>query len=276
MIGYTNPLRRFLLRKDLYKRVKARISARRRKLSKNEVGDLASLFRDSPPATVLDVGANVGFMSWQFAKAFPKATVFALEPDPAPRRILEQTHGTNPRIRIFPVAAADCEGELPFVQRRVSCNSSLLTVDGRADSDAVQSIQVKAATLDQFCCDQAIRHIDLLKTDTEGADLLVLRGAKGLFERNCVDVVMSEVLFVPTFQGQASFDQIAGFLKDFGFLIFNIYIGREEPNGQACYGNAIFIRNGFGKPLPKAALNGRQFEASRTPSSGVVVPVDHA
>jgi FkbM family methyltransferase len=205
------------------------------------VRDLACVFRANPPTTILDVGANVGFMSWQLAKTFPQATVFALEPDPAAFHVLQKTHGTNPRIRAFPLAAADRDGELSFVQRGLSNNSSLLAVDGRPDGDALKTIKIEATTLDRFCTDHGIGHIDLLKTDTEGADLIALRGAQGLFARGCIDVVMSEVLFVPTYQGQPTFDEIAGFLKGFGFRIFNIYIAQETRNGQACYGNAVFI-----------------------------------
>jgi hypothetical protein len=103
------------------------------------------------------------------------------------------------------------------------------------------TLQVQACTLDRFCAEHAITHIDLLKTDTEGADLLVLQGAKSMLSQGAIEVVMAEVFFVPTYEGQATFDEIAGFLKTYGFAIFNLYIGRETPGGQACYGNAIFI-----------------------------------
>jgi FkbM family methyltransferase len=222
----------------------------RRKLAKNEIADLACLFRESPLTTILDVGANVGFMSWQFAKTFPQATVYALEPDPTPRHVFQKTHGTNPQIRIFPIAAADRDGELAFVQRKVSCNSSLLGIEGQPDSDA-KSTRVKATTLDRFCLDQSIGHINLLKTDTEGADLLVLRGAKRMLGCGCIDVVMSEVLFVPIYEGQATFDEIAGFLKGYGYMIFNVYVGRETPIGQACYANAIFTSSTLRQRLAK-------------------------
>jgi len=110
-------------------------------------------------------------------------------------------------------------------------------------------IDVKATTLDRFCAEHSISRIDLLKTDTEGADLLVLQGAKGMLDRDSIDVIMAEVLFVQIYKAQATFDEIAGFLKTFGFAIFNLYVARETPCGQACYGNAIFLGRRLQKRL---------------------------
>jgi FkbM family methyltransferase len=251
-MNYTNPLKRFIFRRDLYKRLKARLAAYERRLTKNEMPDLVSLFRGENPQVILDVGANVGFVTWQFATAFKNAVIYALEPDPVPRRILESTHGSHPRVRIFPVAAADRQGELAFVQRGVSCNSSLLELATDARGHRENTIRVQASTLDRFCAEHSITHIDLLKTDTEGADLLVLQGAQGLLGRGAIEVVMAEVFFVPTYQGQATFDEIAGFLKTYGFALFNLYIGRETPGGQACYGNAIFVGRRLQQALGKA------------------------
>src|SRR5262249_18687451 len=158
----------------------------------------ACLFEGEDPKVIPDVGANVGFVTWQFTRVFRTAKIYALEPDPKSLSILQATHGSNPRVRIFPIAAADRDGEVDLVQRRVSCNSSLLQTAFQVNGEAKTTIKVKASTLDRFCAEHAIAHIDLLKIDTEGADLLVLKGAKEMLEKDAIDVVMTEVLFVPT------------------------------------------------------------------------------
>jgi FkbM family methyltransferase len=251
-MNYTNPLKRFIFRKDLLKRVKSRLVSYERRLKKNEISDLISLFHDETLRVIFDVGANVGFVTWELARAFPAAVIYAFEPDPMPRRILESTHGGHPRVRIFPIAAADRQGELTFIQRGISCNSSFLDQATATGRDGETTIRVKADTLNNFCAGHSITHIDLLKIDTEGADLLVLKGAQELLSGNAIEAVMAEVFFVPTYQGQATFDEIAGFLKVYGFSLFNMYIGRETPCGQACYGNAIFIGRRLQKALGKA------------------------
>jgi FkbM family methyltransferase len=240
-MSYTNPLKRFLWRRDVFKRIKERFCRYKRSVTKSELVDLAALFQGREPKVIFDVGANVGFLTWQFTKTFGNAVIHAFEPDPAPRRTLESTHRGNSRIQIFPIAAAESDGELAFVQRRVSCNSSLLELAAKAGGNGETTIRVQACTLDRFCAEHSVAHIDLLKIDTEGADLRVLQGARNLLEKGAIDVVMTEVFFVATYKQQATFDEIAGFLKAYGFGIFNVYIGRETACGQACYGNAIFI-----------------------------------
>jgi FkbM family methyltransferase len=189
----------------------------------------------------LDVGANVGRFTWQCHKLFKEATVYALEPDPTAFRTLQAIHGGTPRVRVFSVAAADKDGDLDFIQRPVSYNSSFLNVAPGADGSTDTTIKVRACTLDRFCAEQSITHIDLLKVDTEGADLLVLQGAKGMLAQGCVDVIMTEVLFVPLYERQATVDEIAAFLASHGFRVFNLYVEHETRYGQAIYGNAIFL-----------------------------------
>jgi FkbM family methyltransferase len=240
-MNYTNPLTRFLFRRDFFKRAVARLRTFKRKVSKDEVTDLSCLWGSKDPKVILDVGANVGFLTWQLTKTFKNAIIYSLEPDPVAFQVLETRQSKNPRVRIFPIAASDREGELAFVQRQTSCTSSLLGSTRAGEADGDKSVKVKATTLDQFCVEQSLRHIDLLKIDTEGADLQVLRGAAGMFQRGSIDVVMAEALFIPTYDGQAMFDEIAAFLRHHGFCIFNVYIGGETKHGQARFGNVIYI-----------------------------------
>lgn len=246
---YTNPFRRFLFRKDVLRRFRSRLATYRRRITKDEMTDLACLFKSADPSVIFDVGANVGFVTWEFAKKFKKAQIYALEPDPVPSRVLESTHGATPRIHLFPIAAAEKRGELLLYQRPVSTNSSLMHRADGAPARGENVIKVETVTLDSFCEEHSVNHIDLLKTDTEGADLLVLRGASGLLQSGRIDVIMAEAFFVPTYKEQATLDEIVGFLRVYGFIIFNVYIGRESLLGQASYGNIIFISPRFQSKL---------------------------
>lgn len=253
-VNYTNPLRRFLFRGDFCERLSARLATYRRKVSKDEVADLSCLWRSKDPQVILDVGANVGFMTWQFSKIFKNAIIYSLEPDPVAFQVLKARQGKNPRVRIFPIAASDREGILSFVQRQASCTSSLLDSAKVDEADDAKSIQVKATTIDHFCAEQSLRHVDFLKIDTEGADLQVLRGAAGMLESGSIDVVMAEALFMPTYQGQAMFDEIAAFLRHHGFCIFNVYIGGETKHGQARFGNVIYMNQKMQRRIVSASV----------------------
>ena len=54
-------------------------------------------------------------------------------------------------------------------------------------------INVQTQTLDNFCMDEKIENIDVLKVDTEGNDLNVLKGAKKLLSENKIKVIYTEI-----------------------------------------------------------------------------------
>jgi hypothetical protein len=52
--------------------------------------------------------------------------------------------------------------------------------------------EVEIRTLDGYCNEMGIDRIDLIKIDVEGHELAVIQGAKGLFEREAVEMVQFE------------------------------------------------------------------------------------
>ena len=54
-------------------------------------------------------------------------------------------------------------------------------------------INVQTQTLDSFCLDKKIENIDVLKIDTEGNELNVLKGAKRLLSENKINLIYTEI-----------------------------------------------------------------------------------
>ena len=96
-------------------------------------------------------------------------------------------------------------------------------------------------TIDDFCLRQGIERIDLLKTDTEGFDLEVLRGASRMLEADRCLFVYSEVTFCETDKQHSNFYQVHEFLKDRNFCFVALYeqIVRDDLMGPG-YSNALF------------------------------------
>lgn len=85
---------------------------------------------------------------------------------------------------------------------------------------------VKYLTLDQYCSEQNIENIDLLKIDVEGNELNVLKGAKDLLKKKAIKSITFEF-------GRAQIDSNT-FFKDYyyfliGFGLKNLF--RILPNG---------------------------------------------
>ena len=54
-------------------------------------------------------------------------------------------------------------------------------------------ITVRTQTLDDFCLNKKIENIDVLKIDTEGNELNILKGAKGLLSENRINIIYTEI-----------------------------------------------------------------------------------
>jgi FkbM family methyltransferase len=119
--------------------------------------------------TVADVGANVGFHTVVIAREVgPSGEVHAFEPLPETVGLLRANvwrHGCD-NVTLHEAAATDAPGTV----------SLELDPDGRSGAHLAEGgIEVAATTLDAAL---GGRRLDVLKLDVEGAEPLVLRGAR--------------------------------------------------------------------------------------------------
>jgi len=190
--------------------------------------------------TIFDVGANTGQTARAFARYFPGARIFSFEPVEATCRQLAANTSSLPNVRcIHSALGATEEIRRLFHQKNSEWNSLAEGVNQATESGAYENVAV--TSLDDFCSREGIRGIDLLKTDTEGFDLEVLRGAQRTLEGGRVLFIYSEVTFEKSDYKHTNFFQLAEFLKDFNFRFVSLYdqITNRNLTGSA-YSNALF------------------------------------
>lgn len=135
--------------------------------------------RVEPGMVILDIGANVGFYSLFFARLVGAAgRVYAFEPDPLSRRILEgRKHAAGlSNLEIAPVALGDREGRVTLY-----CNPTNRADNRLHDSlqaPGVEAVNVPLTTLDTFCAERGITRVDAMKMDVQGAEVAALRGMR--------------------------------------------------------------------------------------------------
>ena len=168
--------------------------------------------RGATVETVVDVGANIGGWAVAAAEIFPEATIYSFEPASDTFRQLESAAEGH---RIVPVRAALSDVSGTRTLRSVpgmDWMSSLEELDlSRLNLEASEHEEVPCLTLDEFCAEHGIGSVDVLKIDTEGHELAVLRGAVGLLERHAVGYIQFEM-------GVANLDTRT-FLRDFVNLL---------------------------------------------------------
>lgn len=118
---------------------------------------------------MVDVGAFTGSSLGRFAETGWR--VIAVEPDPANRAVLTERFGDRPNVRIDPRAIGERDGEqLSFYTSEVSAGISTLAPFHPSHE---ATTEVETVTLATLLAD--VDDVTLLKTDTEGWDLPVLR-----------------------------------------------------------------------------------------------------
>lgn len=132
-----------------------------------------------PGATLLDVGANVGWYSLTAAKR--AARVVAVEPVPSNadriRRNAAANGLTNVDVRV--AALAEKRGEL-VLHAPADDNQGAYSVT-TVDADSGRTVRVPATTLDDVA--RPLAALDVVKIDVQGAELGVLRGAREALTR---------------------------------------------------------------------------------------------
>jgi len=130
-----------------------------------------------PNSTVIDIGAQAGYMSVAYSQFAEK--VISFEPNAAAFEILQLNSELNPNIHPYNLAISDEEGELVFHYSDVGlCNGGYAakTERGVGNTGHIIPIEVIAVEINKFLdyikCDDPI---SLIKIDAEGHDKTILR-----------------------------------------------------------------------------------------------------
>jgi len=199
----------------------------------------------TPVTTIFDVGANVGETSLTLHERFPHARVVAFEPHAATyERLRGNVEGEGIVPSNLALGSASRSAEL-FVYRFSTLNSLI--------EDAPYAVRfgetatpeaVTVSTLDEFCSENEIVTIDLLKIDTEGTDLDVLRGGERMLREGRIRFVVTEFndLLDPRGARGGALLPIARFLHQFGFRLIASYTEQVFPDGEVfVVSNALFV-----------------------------------
>jgi FkbM family methyltransferase len=199
------------------------------------------IYNISEGDTVFDIGANIGQTALQMARSFPGASIHAFEPVPSVyRRLSNNTHG-SPSIQTHNLALGSTEQTVKI--RKIESDSIQTTrVLDSSGNDLDDYDTVKVSTVDSFCESNGIKRIALLKTDTEGFDLDVLRGASASLADGKIDYILSEACFDRRDKQHTCIFDIIEFLEPLGYELVSVFDLSQHSNGKLHYMNALFAK----------------------------------
>jgi FkbM family methyltransferase len=138
--------------------------------------------------TLIDVGANIGLTSIPVAKALG-VRCYAFEPDPDNFRYLVSNIAANgvTTARAFNVAVMPQEGALRLERSASNMGDHRIRLGsgapGKYGEQSRATVEVEGRRLDRLLADEILTAPVVLKIDTQGAEVQVLRAAAGLLPR---------------------------------------------------------------------------------------------
>lgn len=195
---------------------------------------------DSPRPMIFDVGANSGQTIRNLRQRFPVGEIHAFEPAEPAFAELRAKCGHLPDVHLNQTALGGEPGEYEFYEMDSSPMSSFLPLGRDGWSRVVRTTRMRVTTVDDYCSRHGIESIDILKSDTQGYDLEVLRGARGMLESGRVHLVYMEVNFAEIYESLPRLDEIFGFLADRGYALVAFYRFQFQHD-RASWTDALFV-----------------------------------
>lgn len=199
------------------------------------------------PRTIYDVGASNTVWSVTAFQIFPNANFELFEPlaeisedyrqgkaHPAVQNFLEKAS-----YRVHPVALGAENKMSRFSRFYQESGSTSLELDWKSDS--YQVIDVPMRRMENLVREAKLPPPDLIKMDTQGAELDILRGAGDLLRE-------ASVLFIECWlqksygKGTPLLRTLANYLNDYGFVLFDIGDQYRDENDIPVTRDAVFVR----------------------------------
>jgi len=140
----------------------------------------------------LDIGANVGDWTSEALAAWPHCTVHAFEIAPMTFEELSRRLAPMPSSRRAVLNAFGCSDADGSQAMYYFPDHPDLTCDLPRHSHRFFKFDAKVVTLDRYCRERSIEHVDFLKMDVEGAEHRVLKGFTEYLAAKRVDCIQFE------------------------------------------------------------------------------------
>ena len=168
------------------------------------------------PTAILDVGAHTGQFYYWAKPVWPDSVIWMMEANPLHESKLKIiTHNTKDEYMI--AALGDTEREVTFYTRtdkpHTEGNSYYEEANFWDIQHLVQRDKVTLQTLDNMFTDDTI--FELIKLDTQGSELDILKGGKNLCQK--ASVIILEISYIEYNIGAPLSDDLISYMDSIGF-----------------------------------------------------------
>jgi len=167
---------------------------------------------------IFDVGANIGYYTLKFAKV-SSGKVYAFEPLSYQYGVLKKNLSFNKieQVEVFKnIVSKDNQTKRIYFSGIENTGASSLIKKSNTFED------IETVSLDSFCTEHSIPHIDLVKIDVEGHEAQVLSGMEGMLKNRLVHHLFVEIHDENLEKVGSSSEEICSYLHQFGYRSYSI------------------------------------------------------
>ena len=188
---------------------------------------IKTLFEKKDKIIIFDVGASIGQSTKNYRRIFPNSLIYAFEPFPEAYKFLSALNIKNYRAFNFGFSSKKSEEDFFINSEKLTTNSLLLfsknasNVWGNESLSNMKKTHCNFDTIDNFVSEYKIQQIDFMKIDVQGAEYLVLEGAKNTLLQKIIKIIQIEVILGDTYVGQKSIGFYISLLESYGYKFKN-------------------------------------------------------
>ena len=185
--------------------------------------------------TVIDVGGNCGYFTMLAAALVgPTGRVLTFEPDPGNCVRLRNNCAINgfTHVTLVEQPALDAVRDVQFFLNGENSGGSALW-DPTATPQTVEPptvLDLTGTTIDAEVARHGLSNIKLIKIDTEGADHMVLQGARQLLATGSVPFVLCELHEFGLAKMGTSQQQFRHYMAEHGYESFTVFFDGSLPH----------------------------------------------
>jgi FkbM family methyltransferase len=197
---------------------------------------------------VIDVGANKGQFATFARNCFPQCRIVSFEPLDRPAGIFESFFQDDNRTRLVRAAIGPKRGSLLMHVTAKDDSSSPLGI-AKLQTQAfgttvVDMLEVPCGPISDFLRHDELGKRNLLKVDTQGFELQVLRAAEGVLDK--ISVVYCELSFRELYVDQPLASEVIAYLHDQQLFLAGVYNITSNPMVGQLQADMLFVRHRSG------------------------------
>lgn len=189
------------------------------------------------PKKIIDIGAYQGEWTEEVITIFPNASFLMAEAMPAKKPYLDKVVEKHKNVQ-YEIGVLGSSTGKEIVFHEMETASSVLE---EYHNDGVKKVITHTKTLDDLAVANNFQDVDLIKLDTQGYELEILKGADKVM--NNVQAVLMEISLLDLHKNVPVLADVIVFMKERNFVAFDICSMTRRPLDKALWQtDIIFVK----------------------------------